>query len=136
MIKRFAIYGITGWFIEVIWTGLTSALMGDWRLVSRTYLWMFFIYGLAVFLEPIHEHIRHYSWLVRGIIWMVAIFSLEYTTGFMLDLVIGSCPWSYAKATPFSTVSGYVRLDYAPAWFCAGLLFEKLHDYLGRVGID
>ena len=135
MIKRYAIYGIMGWFIEVIWTGLFSALMGDWRLVSHTYLWMFFIYGLAVFLEPVHERIRHYFWAVRGIVWMVAIFFLEYTTGFLLDVITGSCPWNYAGKTPFSTVSGYVRLDYAPAWFGAGLLFEKVHDYLERAGI-
>jgi uncharacterized membrane protein len=63
---------------------------------------------------------------------MVVIFFLEYTTGFILDVLIGSCPWNYANNTPFSTVSGYVRLDYAPAWFGAGLFFEKVHDYLKR----
>jgi len=93
---------------------------------------MFFIYGLAVFLEPVHDAIRGYSWVIRGIIWMVAIFFIEYITGYFLDLVVGSCPWNYARTTPFSTISGYIRLDYAPAWFAAGLAFEKVHDFLHR----
>lgn len=135
MMKRYAIYGVIGWFIEVIWTGFSSALRGDWRLVSRTYLWMFFIYGLAVILEPVHQYIRDYYWWVRGIIWTVVIFSIEYMTGFLLDIVIGSCPWSYAQVSPFSTVSGYVRFDYAPAWFVAGIAFERIHDYMKRIGI-
>ncbi|MGI6685469.1 MAG: putative ABC transporter permease [Bacillota bacterium] len=135
MIKRFAIYGVIGWFIEVIWTGFGSALSGDWRLVSRTYLWMFFIYGLAAFLEPVHERIRQYFWVVRGIIWMVVIFFVEYTTGYLLDIIIGSCPWDYTNDSPFATADGYIRLDYGPAWFVAGLFFERVHDYLKRVGI-
>ncbi|ATW26276.1 putative ABC transporter permease [Candidatus Formimonas warabiya] len=135
MINRFVFYGIIGWCIEVIWTGLASLLRGDLRLVSRTYLWMFAIYGLAVFLEPLHERVRQYSWMVRGTVWMVVIFFIEYTTGYILDLVIGACPWNYARDASLATFRGYIRLDYAPAWFAAGLAFEKIHDYLKRIGI-
>ncbi|MGI6711190.1 MAG: putative ABC transporter permease [Bacillota bacterium] len=127
---RFMIYGIAGWCIEILWTGLWSAFLGDWRLISQTYIWMFFIYGSAVFLEPLHDKIRHHTWGVRGLIWVAVIFIMEYSAGFLLDTVIGSCPWNYASKTSFATVSGYIRLDYAPAWFIAGLGFEKLHDFL------
>ncbi|MDK2986766.1 MAG: hypothetical protein PWQ96_2410, partial [Clostridia bacterium] len=27
----------------------------------------------------------------------------------------------------------FIRLDYAPVWFTAGLLFEKLHDFLDNI---
>jgi uncharacterized membrane protein len=37
-------------------------------------------------------------------------------------------PWDYT-GTPLA-VAGVIRLDYAPAWFVAGLLFERLHDWL------
>lgn len=129
MIKRFLLYGITGWCMEIIWTGLGSALQGDLRLASHTYLWMFLIYGLAVFLETLHDAIRECSWQVRGLIWMIVIVSLEYFTGFLLDTIVGACPWDYSKNAPLS-LYGYIRLDYFPVWFMAGLLFERLHDFL------
>ena len=55
MIKRFFIYGLIGWGMEIFWTGLYSLISGDLRLLAFTNLWMFFIYGAAVFLEPIHD---------------------------------------------------------------------------------
>ncbi|WP_157881699.1 hypothetical protein [Acetivibrio thermocellus] len=50
MIKRFFVYGITGWSMEIIWTGLHSFLTGDMKLQGYTSIWMLFIYGSAVFL--------------------------------------------------------------------------------------
>ncbi|MGI6226082.1 MAG: putative ABC transporter permease [Peptococcales bacterium] len=126
MIKKFIFYGILGWITEIIWTGLGSLLLGRWTLNSYTYLWMFPIYGCAFFLEYVHEEIREYKWWVRGLVYMTLIFSFEYLTGYILDSLVGACPWDYS-GTPFS-VKGYIRLDYAPAWFAAGLLFEQIHD--------
>ena len=61
--KRFIIYGLLGFCMEVLWTGFGSLLKGDIKLTASTYVWMFFIYGLAVFLEPIHNRIRHLSFI-------------------------------------------------------------------------
>jgi len=126
MFKKFIFYGTLGWITEIVWTGLGSLLQGRWTLDSRTYLWMFPIYGLAVFLEYVHEEIRAYKWWARGFIYMTIILSVEYLTGYLLDYFIGACPWDYS-GNPFS-VQGYIRLDYAPVWFAAGLLFEQIHD--------
>ncbi|WP_084053366.1 putative ABC transporter permease [Desulfonispora thiosulfatigenes] len=131
MLKRYVLYGLIGWIIEVIWTGLGSLLEGRWTLDSQTYLWMFFIYGFAIFLEPIHDLIRQYNWFFRGLIYMSVIFLIEYTTGYILDLAIGACPWEYAGK--IYAVNGYIRLDYGPAWFGAGLLFEHIHDKSGKL---
>jgi len=57
---------------------------------------------------------------------MILIFFVEYTTGYFLENLVGVCPWDYSDKK-FS-VNGYVRLDYAPVWFSAGLLFEQIHD--------
>jgi len=126
MVKKFIFYGILGWIIEVVWTGLGSLIQGRWTLDSHTYLWMFPIYGSAVFLEHVHEEIRPYKWWARGLIYMTLILSVEYLTGYFLDYLVGACPWDYS-GSPFS-VQGYIRLDYAPVWFSAGLLFEQIHD--------
>ena len=34
------------------------------------------------------------------------------------------CPWDYS-GNPLN-YKGVIRLDYAPLWFCTGLLFEKI----------
>lgn len=134
MLKRFIVYGLCGWIIEVMFTGTTSILSGSPRLLGYTYLWMFPIYGMAIFLEPIHDQIRSAPWMVRGLIWAGIIFIIEYLSGWILQAVIGFCPWDYTNSTPFS-IDGFIRLDFLPVWFVAGLLFEKLHDYLIRVRV-
>lgn len=128
MLRRFVLYALSGWCMEVVFTGVGSLLKGDPALTSKTYIWMFFIYGLAILLEPIHNSIRSLPAVVRGGIYMVLIFAAEYVTGFLLYKLIGQCPWDYTGCR-FS-VKGFIRLDYMPAWFTVGLLFEKLHDTL------
>lgn len=128
--RRFIIYGLLGWFLEIVWTGLGSLLSGDVRLTAKTYLWMFPIYGLVIFFEPLHDLIRFRPVWMRGLVWMVSFFVMEYITGWMLRSVVGTAPWDYSQA--FFNVHGLIRLDYAPVWFAAGLLFEKVHDWLEK----
>jgi len=80
----------------------------------------------AVMLEYVHEEIRPYKWWARGVIYMTLILSIEYFTGYFLDYLVGACPWDYTGNS--LSVKGYIRLDYAPVWFGAGLLFEQIHD--------
>lgn len=127
MIQRFVLYGLAGWVTEVLWTGFGSLLSGDPRLRSHTYLWMFPIYGGAVLLEFIHDSIREWHWVTRGLLYMSLIFTIEYTSGWAIRGLVGISPWIYTNR--FS-IDGLIRLDYAPAWFAAGLVFEKIHDYL------
>lgn len=128
MLIRFFVYGFTGWCTEIFWTGLGSLLRGDAKLRGWTYLWMFPIYGLAITLEPIHNHIRHWPIISRGGVYVIFIWSIEYLTGWFLKSTIDLCPWDYSQS-PYS-INGFIRLDYAPAWFVLGLLFENLHDLL------
>lgn len=128
MRKRFIIYGLAGWCMEIIWTGLGSLLSGNVALEAGTYIWMFPIYGLAIFIEPIHNRIRSWPIIIRGGVYTVLIFFIEYLTGWTLQKLIGVCPWDYTGNG--LSVDGFIRLDYAPAWFVAGLIFEKIHDSL------
>nr|WP_204618352.1 hypothetical protein [Desulforadius tongensis] len=131
MKTRFFIYGLLGWGLEVFWTGFESALSGDPRLTAHTYLWMFPIYGLAVFLEPLHNAIRRYPWFIRGMVWVLVIFALEYSTGGLIRLITGYSPWNYSGTSPWE-IHGLIRLDMAPLWFITGFIFEQVHDYLTR----
>ncbi|WP_422444812.1 putative ABC transporter permease [Thermoanaerobacterium sp. DL9XJH110] len=128
---HFLIYGFAGWMIEIIFTGTGSILRGDPTLVAWTYLWMFPIYGMAVFLEPVHDRIRSVPWWIRGIVWTGFIFILEYFSGLTLRTLTGLCPWDYGHR--LFSMDGLIRLDYAPFWFFAGLGFERLHDLMERL---
>jgi hypothetical protein len=132
MVKRFLIYGIIGWSTEIIWTGVGSLISGDMRLVGYSNMWMFFIYGSAVFLEYIHDIIGRWNWFVRGVIWVTIIWGMEYTSGLLLYSILGVHPWIYTD--PFA-VDGLITLAYAPAWFIAGLVFERIHHTLDLYGV-
>ncbi|PKM81619.1 MAG: hypothetical protein CVU89_08995 [Firmicutes bacterium HGW-Firmicutes-14] len=126
---RFLIYGLMGITMEILWTGAGSLLKGDMSMRGFSYLWMFPIYGAAVFLEPLHERIRDVAWYGRGIIWIAVIFSIEFITGRIIQLTVGLIPWDYSGTSRYS-VAGLIRLDYAPVWFVVGLLFEQGHDLI------
>ncbi len=132
MLLRFIFYGLLGWGLEVLWTGIESGLGGDPRLRSTTYLWMFPIYGLAVFFEPAHDRIRYWPVILRGILWILLIWAMEYVTGGLIRLITGYSPWDYTGSSPWE-IQGLIRLDMAPLWFVTGLLFEKAHDFIKRI---
>ncbi len=127
MLKRFVIYGVIGWGAEIIWTGSGSLIDGDLRLLGYSNIWMFAIYGCAVFLEPVHDIIADWNWVFRGIIWVILIWGMEYASGLLLFTVTGVHPWLYEGQF---AVDGLVMLLYAPAWFVAGLAFELIHHKL------
>lgn len=129
-ILRFILYGLAGWCMEILWTGFGSLLSGDITMHAWTSMWMFLIYGLAIFMEPIHDIIRRWPILIRGGIYASLILIVEFCTGSILRLTIGSCPWYYDRGI---TIQGITRIDYAPYWFIAGLLFEKFHDELVKI---
>lgn len=129
MLTRFFIYGALGWVVEIVWTGLGSILRRDPKLRATTYLWMFPIYGgAAILFERVFIFIAPQPWILRGLVWVAAIFAVEYVTGFLIKQWVGESPWDYS-GTRFS-VHGLIRLDYAPAWFVLGLLFERMHQVL------
>lgn len=127
---RFVLYGLLGWCLEVLWTGLGSFLLGDVTLRSRTSIWMFLIYGLAIFIEPVHDNLRDKSVFIRGGVYTVLIYIIEFTTGLALKLLLGVCPWSYSNL-PLSPLN-IITFCYIPVWFVAGLLFERIHDLFVR----
>lgn len=133
MKTRFAIYGLVGWFVEVVWTGLNSLMRMDAKLQCYTSIWMFPIYGMIAFFEPLCELIKKWNILYRGGVYTACIFIMEYATGMILKKIIGVCPWDYS-GTKFS-INGIIRLDYAPVWFGAGLFFEKVHKIVHKRNI-
>ena len=114
--------------MEVFWTGMGSLLSKDYKLRSNTSIWMFFIYGMVVVLEPVYLLIAPLPMILRGAIYALCIFMGEYITGGILKRA-DLCPWDYTNSR--YSVQGVIRLDYAPAWFAAGLIFERIFVLMG-----
>ena len=115
--------GVAGWCFEIFWTGLGSMLSLDRTLTGTTSLLMFPIYGLAACFKPIYNFLKNRSAIFRGGVYTILIFTAEYCFGSLLR-VFGMCPWDYT-GTKYN-VHGLIRLDYAPAWFFAGLIMERI----------
>lgn len=121
--KNFLKCGLAGWCMEIIFTSLKALRSKDFTLTGHTSLWMFPIYGGAALFSPISRLIRTKSILVRGLTYMSLIFSAEYLSGKFL-LKRNLCPWDYGNCR--FHINRVIRLDFAPYWFGAGLLFERL----------
>ncbi len=115
--------GILGWCLEILFTALQSFRRREKTGMGNTSVFMFFVYGMAVFLKPVYTLIRTLPALIRGTIYMFCIFTAEFTAGSILS-VKELCPWNYERSR--YQIRKLIRLDYAPLWFVAGLIYERL----------
>jgi uncharacterized membrane protein len=111
--------------METCFTSLKALHRREPALKSSSSMWMFPIYGLATFFTPLSGMLKNKPLWIRGLIYMCSIFTAEYTTGRLLQS-IDACPWDYSRHR--FHVRGVIRLDFAPLWFMAGLLFEYITD--------
>lgn len=124
MIKRGFFYGTIGLMFEVCWTGLCSLLNGDFTMTAHTSLVMLPVYGMVVFLEPMFRYLVEWrvNIFIRGMCYALMIFACEYFSGKVLNL-LGICPWLYTSSL---NIEGVIRLDYAPLWVIAGIVYEQI----------
>ena len=123
IISNYITCGLLGWCLEVFWTGIHSFFYNDCKLMGTTSLLMFPIYGLACLINPLCKLIKKHCIFVRGIFYTICIFITEYICGKHLKK-LGICPWDYSSKK--YNINGLIRLDYAPAWFIVGLIYEKV----------
>ena len=120
--KNFILCGVMGWCMEIIFTSAHCLFTRDNKLMGHTSLWMFPIYGLAACIGPMHRFLKNFPAWLRGIIYSWGILSVEYLSGMTLKH-FSCCPWNYEHAR--YNIKGVIRLDYAPFWALAGLIFER-----------
>ncbi len=132
LIVAFGCLGIT---VEIFFTAFYYAFQQikkkepiNYSMMGDSYIWMFFIYGFAGFLFYLgFDKIAHLPIVARLLIYLLFIYGIEYITGWLLEKLIGKCPWEYHH--PWA-VHGYIRLDYAPFWLVFGLLIETAYCIL------
>lgn len=130
----FACIGIT---TEVVFTSISKLVNTfitdsaiDWALSGKTYLWMFLIYAsIPLFFKLFNPYVAQFNLFIKALIGVLIIYIVEFTTGFMLELVTGVCPWKYTEGLH---LFGYVRLDYFPFWYIFGLLIVSVYEMLNN----
>lgn len=125
------LYGCLGLLLEVFFTGFHSLWTRNWRATCQTYLWMWPVYGgTALLLELLHNHL-HWPAMLAAVGYLPVIYGAEFGSGWLLEKLIGKCPWHYGNAK--WGIMGLVRLDYIGWWYLAGLGFDLACGVIHRV---
>ncbi len=124
---RFYFWGIHGVFAEIVFTAIWEFVVsGAWSLMGATSLWSFLIYGLgSLVAESLYTvlHSRGIALIVRGLVYVLAVYGWELTCGLLLDC-FGGRGWNYSHYK--YNFLGIITLEYAPLWLAGGLYFELL----------
>ena len=86
MKKAFILCGLTGWCMEILWTGLHSILSGELTMTGKTSLLMFPIYGCGAIIRPLSDKLSAVPLFVRGCIYTVGFFFVGFISGTLLRL--------------------------------------------------
>jgi hypothetical protein len=129
VLQRFLALGSFGILLEVLFTGFWQIFIGDFTAKAKTNLWMFIIYGAGGLLIEQISSLTELHFLIKALIDTVFIFSFEFTTGWISELIFGRCLWKYTKPGSDNevhsrSIMGFIRVDYAPAWFMLSIVFE------------
>ncbi|XP_037072883.1 transmembrane protein 229B-like [Pollicipes pollicipes] len=123
---RLYIYGLHGFFTEVIFTAIWDfVLKQDFRLHGCTSVWSLFIYAVGVFVnERLFLRMRgSVPLLARGAVYVTWTYTWEYSTGRVLDF-FGARPWDYTELQ--YNIHGLIALEFAPLWYVACLVSEQM----------
>ena len=129
---RLLFYGMLGFSYEIIFTSLWDFVASDFtnfKFVGFSSIWSFFIYGTCSFCgEQVYLHTRkRLSTLLRGLIYVQMAYTWEFIGGLILNQ-FSARTWDYTHYK--YDVMGLIALEYAPLWFCSGLLQEYFYEYL------
>jgi len=119
-------------------TAFTAALdypkRRDNHLMGYSSLWYVPLYALAPIVFYFWGRtLFAYPWYVRGLIYTALIYAIEYAGMWALRRLLGSSPSEAGYYESRWHVHGLIRLDFAPFWFAAGLLFEWAYRVIHRV---
>lgn len=123
---RLYIYGIHGYFTEVMFTAAWEFVVNlNWKFPGCSSVWSLFIYSVSLYvIEMMYIRLKDRVPLpLRGLIYLIWTYSWEFCTGWVLRY-FNACPWDY---TPFDwDILGLITLEYAPLWYLATMATEQL----------
>lgn len=131
----FIAFGCLGITTEIFFTAFMDNIESyrlhkqvDVGLKGYSYIWMFPIYGFGVlFFKTLYVYFREFNVLFRLFLIASLIILIEFLVGFLLDALIGKCPWHYDKGIH---ILGFARLDYLPFWMIFAFFMERIYLFL------
>lgn len=128
-------FGCIGLTTEIIFTAFKKVISDfdnnqpvDLSLSGKTYVWMFFIYGMIPIIgDFVYPKIKHWKTINRLIFYVVITYLVEFISGGILKLILGKCPWEYTKGIH---VLGIIRLDYFGFWMLFMWILENIYLYI------
>lgn len=148
-IYRIPLYIIYGLVCEFLFTSLSDLIYPQfvkswnvfgsqirsnpptWRVQERdprgqgySFLWMIPIYALLIYMEPASVLMKNIPLAIRGIIYVILLWAVEYITGFLIKKISGRCPWDYSASK--YNLHGYIRWDFFPFWYLFVVMAEWL----------
>ncbi len=129
MLFEMALFAILGLGFEVVFTAVLDFKSDKRRfLMGYSSLWYAPLYALTpVFLHLIVAGIFEIPFLMRGVIYALLIFGVEYAGMLALRLLLGASPSEKGYYKSGWNIHGLIRLDYFPAMFLLGLAFEVVY---------
>lgn len=128
-------FGCFGMAMEIFFVAIMALISSNTvcdqplaSMTGKTYVWMFPIYALIPILGgPLFSYMQKMPTWIRIPLYAIAILTVEFITGFILDKVTGKCPWEYTTGLH---VMGYARIDYMPVWMLFSYAIEKLYLFV------
>lgn len=97
-------------------------------MAGMTYVWMAFIYAIIPILGVLfYDKVKNIPFWLRLPMYVCIIYLVEFTSGYILKLITGSCPWEYKTGWQ---IMGLIRLDYFPAWLFFAWMIERLYVFV------
>ena len=129
MILQIILFACIGVAMEVVFTAASDfTKTRSNRLMGYSYIWMLPIYGLVpLFMRVLYPRLEDVLLPFRIVLYTVLLLIMEYATGWTLRKLTGDCPWEPGYRGKRWAIDGLVRLDYAPGWALACLIFERLY---------
>ena len=129
---RMLIYGMLGFSYEIVFTSLfdfVSSNFTNFAFKGYSSLWSFLIYGSCSFCgEQVYFYSKkRLSIFLRGLIYIQMAYTWEFIGGLILNQ-FSARTWDYTHYK--YDVMGLIALEYAPLWFCSGLMQEFFYEYL------
>jgi len=114
-LEKIVIYGCLGLVVEVFFTAISEPTI---ILEGHTYLWMVPVWACGLYaLEHVGRIMKKYPlrcpWWVRGFVYVIVCFTVEFFWGVFFLLTLKVIPWDYSAAD--LSVLGAIRLDYFPS---------------------
>ena len=99
-------------------------------MTGHTYVWMAFIYALIPVLGVLfHHNVAHLKIWLRLPLYVVLLYAVEFTSGYLLKQLTGSCPWEYKTGWH---IMGFIQLEFFPAWLAFVWMVERLYIFINN----